>query len=82
MKPKIALVLIAVAALVAGDEVSQAATARFSGYTWVIRQPGRGGPGPNNWEPGNVLVGEALLIANLTSVEQPAAGEASVAAQR
>jgi len=56
MKLKMALVLIAVAALVAGDEVAQAATARFSGYTWVIRQAGRGGPGPNNWEPGNVLV--------------------------
>lgn len=29
---------------------------RFSGYDWDVRQAGLGGPGPNQWEPGNVWV--------------------------
>jgi len=33
-----------------------AATIKFSGYTWTIRPSGRGGPGPNNWDPDNVSV--------------------------
>ena len=28
----------------------------FSGYNWTIRPSGRGGPGPNNWDPTNVFV--------------------------
>ena len=28
----------------------------FSGYTWIIRSSGRGGPGPNYWEPNDVSV--------------------------
>lgn len=29
---------------------------RFSGYDWDVRQAGLGGPGPNQWEPGNAWV--------------------------
>lgn len=32
------------------------ATVRFSGYDWQVRGTGRGGPGPNHWEPANVFV--------------------------
>ena len=35
---------------------SQCATVSFSGHTWVVRSSGRGGPGPNYWEPNNVSV--------------------------
>jgi hypothetical protein len=30
----------------------------FSGYVWNIRQAGRGGPGPNEWDPANAWVDE------------------------
>src|SRR5512133_1750547 len=53
---KATMVLCVIAALLVGAALSQAATVTFSGYSWVIRQPGRGGPGPNNWGPDNVLV--------------------------
>lgn len=31
-------------------------TLQFSGYTWQVRRPGKGGPGPNVWSPENVWV--------------------------
>lgn len=38
------------------EEQSVAATIQFSGYTWEVRPPGSGGPGPNQWDPNNVWV--------------------------
>ncbi len=35
---------------------SSGGTLNFSGYTWVVRSAGKGGPGPNYWDPGNVSV--------------------------
>jgi len=45
-----------VSLLVALGAASQGGTLSFSGYTWVIRSSGRGGPGPNYWQPDNVSV--------------------------
>ncbi len=42
--------------LMALGAASQGGTLSFSGYTWAVRSSGRGGPGPNYWEPNNVLV--------------------------
>ena len=35
---------------------AHAGTINFSGYTWVVRPSGMGGPGPNNWDQDNVSV--------------------------
>lgn len=50
------LTLGIVACLLAACVSSHAETIQFSGYTWEIRQPGLGGPGPNQWDPRNVWV--------------------------
>jgi len=42
--------------LMALGAASWGGTISFSGYTWVVRSSGRGGPGPSYWEPNNVLV--------------------------
>jgi Glycosyl hydrolases family 16 len=43
-------------ALLATATASHGGNISFSGYTWVVRSSGRGGPGPNSWEPNNVSV--------------------------
>lgn len=45
-----------VAACLLSSFATSAATVRFSGYDWQVRGTGRGGPGPNEWEPANVVV--------------------------
>lgn len=45
------------------------ATISFAGYEWEVRQ-GRGGPGPNTWEPDNVRVDDqGRLHLRIRSVE-------------
>ena len=56
MKIKQMLMIGAVATLMATGIVSYAGTISFSGYTWVVRSSGKGGPGPNYWDPDNVSV--------------------------
>jgi len=44
-------------------------TVRFSGYDWEVRQTGKGGPGPNQWDPANVRVDKnGWLHLNITKV--------------
>jgi len=45
-------------ALLAVGSASYAGTIHFSGHTWAVRAAGKGGPGPNEWDPGNVWVDE------------------------
>src|SRR5271165_2051374 len=58
MKP--ALVLFANAIVLWSAAVSAGAqqpkTLQFSGYEWQVRSVGKGGPGPNQWDPNNVWV--------------------------
>ena len=35
---------------------ASAGTLEFAGYTWEVRGGGRGGPGPNHWDPANAWV--------------------------
>ena len=37
-------------------------TLLFSGVTWEIRAAGKGGPGPNEWNPNNVWVDKAGML--------------------
>jgi hypothetical protein len=46
----------ALTVLMAAGIAARAGTIDFSGYSWVVRPSGKGGPGPNNWEPENVFV--------------------------
>lgn len=50
------MIASAIAALMATGAASHAGTISFSGYTWEVRPSGRGGPGPNYWDPNNVWV--------------------------
>lgn len=45
-----------------------ATTLQFGGYTWQVRPPGKGGPGPNLWNPGNVWVDKAGLHLKISRV--------------
>ena len=56
MKLKNLRLLRSLAVLTAASGAWAAETISFSGYTWIIRPSGRGGPGPNDWEPKNVSV--------------------------
>jgi len=40
----------------------------FGGYEWEIRPPGKGGPGPNAWNPRNVWLDKAGLHLKITRV--------------
>ncbi len=44
------------AAVAQADPNAGVRVIHFSGYEWEVRPPGRGGPGPNQWNPGNVRV--------------------------
>lgn len=46
----------AVSILMGSNVASPARTIDFSGYTWVVRPSGQGGPGPNHWDQDNVTV--------------------------
>jgi hypothetical protein len=47
-------------------------TLMFSGYVWEVRQAGKGGPGPNQWDPKNVWVdGAGRLHLKITRVPIP-----------
>ncbi len=50
------LLMATVSVLMGTVSASHCATVAFSGYTWIIRSSGRGGPGPNYWDPNNVSV--------------------------
>lgn len=53
------LVTLACAGLMAAASAAPERPARtlsFAGYDWTIRGAGKGGPGPNLWDPANVLV--------------------------
>jgi hypothetical protein len=41
---------------IARGQVTTPKTLTFSGYEWVVRMPGKGGPGPNEWSPKAVWV--------------------------
>jgi hypothetical protein len=50
-------------------------TIDFSGYTWEVRQPGNGGPGPNDWDPANVFVdAQGRLHLRITQTTVPGDG--------
>ncbi|MCF3639164.1 glycoside hydrolase family 16 protein [Rhizobium sp. TRM95111] len=49
----LALLLLPLAALSMTAASAVAKTLRFSGYDFVVRAAGKGGPGPNNWDPAN-----------------------------
>jgi hypothetical protein len=50
-------VLVILIALLLGTRNSQPAeNIRFSGYDWIVRPSGFGGPGPNRWDADNVCV--------------------------
>ncbi len=42
--------------LLATGNAGHGRTIEFSGYTWIVRSAGRGGPGPNDWAPDNVSI--------------------------
>jgi hypothetical protein len=46
----------ALAILMTIGGLAHSGTISFSGHTWVVRQAGKGGPGPNYWDPDNVWV--------------------------
>ncbi len=50
------IIITSIASWMAAGVSCHAGTVHFSGYTWEIRPPGQGGPGPNNWNPRNVWV--------------------------
>jgi len=50
------LTMAAFTLLMSAGAESRGGIISFSGYTWAIRSSGRGGPGPNYWEPNNVSV--------------------------
>jgi hypothetical protein len=50
------ILISGLAALVMAGSAYPATTVHFSGYTWEVRQAGKGGPGPNDWDPANVTV--------------------------
>lgn len=52
------LLVTAIVACTANAFAAQAGTIDFSGYTWIVRPSGEGGPGPNLWAPDNVRVDE------------------------
>jgi hypothetical protein len=56
MKTKRMLLISTIAALTATGTASHAGTISFSGYTWVVRPSGKGGPGPNYWDQDNVSI--------------------------
>jgi hypothetical protein len=56
LKPIQLLVLSAVAVAIAFGSGLQAASLSFSGYTWIVRPTGKGGPGPNDWSQENAFV--------------------------
>ena len=63
------MLIVSAIVAVANGRASGAATINFSGYTWVVRPTGRGGPGPNDWEQANVSVDtNGFLHLRLTSV--------------
>lgn len=55
MRIKPMFLTVAIALMTIGA-ASHAETLQFSGYTWEVRPSGRGGPGPNDWDPNNVWV--------------------------
>lgn len=40
----------------AASAFSHAKTLKFSGYDWIVRPSGTGGPGPNDWDENNAWV--------------------------
>ena len=57
LKRMCCIVLAALAAVAAPAATNSApATLKFSGYDWIVRSPGKGGPGPNQWSASNVWV--------------------------
>jgi hypothetical protein len=56
MKTNPILIVSVSAILLAACAFSQAKTIRFSGYDWIVRPSGTGGPGPNQWDENNVWV--------------------------
>ena len=62
------LLFTVVGALLIEFDTTFAKTISFSGYTWIVRSAGKGGPGPNNWDPNNVFVDDkGYLHLELTS---------------
>jgi hypothetical protein len=53
MAEKLAFMVWFVAVLAMAPGAGQAKTIRFSGYDWIVRGAGRGGPGPNEWDENN-----------------------------
>lgn len=55
------------ATLALSSAAAHAETIRFAGYDWTVRDY-PGGPGPNQWDPGNVFVDDAGLHLRITKV--------------
>ena len=62
-----------------GAQTQQTKTLKFSGQEWDVRGTGKGGPGPNQWNPKNVWVDKAgmlhLKITRTVSKTNPAQTE-------
>src|SRR5512137_2505779 len=56
MEPTKMFLLGTMAVLTTMNTSAYGGTLNFSGYTWVVRSSGKGGPGPNYWDPDNVSV--------------------------
>ncbi len=56
MKPNSLLLMGTCVVLMVIGTASFGTTLSFSGYTWVVRSSGRGGPGPNCWDADNASV--------------------------
>jgi len=56
MNTKKLLTIVALVGLMALSPSIHAKTISFSGYTWIVRPNGTGGPGPNNWDENSVWV--------------------------
>lgn len=64
------LILSLLGALMSAGAASHAGTIKFCDYTWVVRSSGRGGPGPNYWDPNNAWVdGNGYLHLKITQRE-------------
>jgi hypothetical protein len=72
LKPALSLFMCAVTLLsgVVPSGAQQAKALRFSGYEWEVRPAGKGGPGPNQWDPNNVWVDKhGQLHLKITKVQ-------------
>ena len=52
----IAIALLALFLMTGHFSTAEAKTLRFAGHDFIVRGAGKGGPGPNHWDPANAWV--------------------------